>query len=166
MNIAPMFSKRITITTTTVIVFLSVFSVVRAADTDINSAIEDRRVALKGISKQLKLLSGMAKEEIDYDSGKASAAAVQINEHAASLLKAELWPEGSDLVATQHDGTRAKAVIWEDVDTFLMGFADLEAASKTLSAEAGNGLDALKGSLGAAGKTCKACHQEYRGPKQ
>ena len=47
-----------------------------------------------------------------------------------------------------------------------MGFADLEAASKTLSAEAGNGLDALKGSLGAAGKTCKACHQEYRGPKQ
>ena len=89
-----------------------------------------------------------------------------IRDSAASLLKAELWPEGSDLVATQHDGTRAKAVIWEDVDTFLMGFADLEAASKTLSAEAGNGLDALKGSLGAAGKTCKACHQEYRGPKQ
>lgn len=165
MSIANKFGKQTKLTTSFMLLLLSFISLVQAADTDINSAIENRRAALKEISKSIKLLSGMAKEEVGYDADKATAAASKINEHAANLQAVELWPDGSDLTATQHDGNRAKADIWNDLDTFLTGFAELESASATLSTEAGNGLDALKGSLGAAGKTCKACHKKSRGPK-
>ncbi len=157
--------KVIQVVTACSLCLLSLATVVKAADTDINAAIEDRRANLKGVSKNIKLLSGMAKGEIDYDADKATAAAAVINENAANLQATDLWPEGSDLSATQHDGNRAKPDIWNDVSAFLAGFAELETASATLSAEAGNGLDALKANLGASGKTCKGCHQDFRGPK-
>lgn len=165
MGITPGFSRQIKVTAAFLLVFISVVGAVRAADTDINAAIEDRRANLKGISKQIRVLSGMAKGEVDYDAAKATAAATTINENAANLTAPALWPAGSDRLATEHDGNRAKAAIWDDIDAFLAGFTELETASATLAAEAGNGLDALKASIGPAGKTCKACHQDYRGPK-
>ena len=41
----------------------------------------------------------------------------------------------------------------------------LETASADMIKAAGTDLDALKAGMGAVGKACGACHDDYRGPK-
>ena len=59
--------------------------------------------------------------------------------------------------------TRALPEIWTEADAFKSGADKMQAAVAKLNAAAKTGnLDAVKTAFGAAGQTCKACHDDYR----
>jgi cytochrome c556 len=59
--------------------------------------------------------------------------------------------------------TKAKAEIWKEKDKFDKGAADMQdAVGKLVVAARSGNLDDVKKAFGAAGQTCKACHDEYR----
>lgn len=110
-------------------------------------------------------LGDMARGKVDYDAEAAQAAADNLLK-LASLDETTLWPAGSD---NQSEGmnnkTRAKANIWSDMSGFMAKQNDLTTAAEAMAANAGNGLDGLRSSMGDVGNSCKGCHREYRGPK-
>ncbi|GGB59028.1 hypothetical protein GCM10011505_44780 [Tistrella bauzanensis] len=71
-----------------------------------------------------------------------------------------LFPQGSE---TGGD-TKALATVWSDRAGFEAHAHDLETKALAL-AEAGRGGDmaAVGAAFGAVGKSCGACHQDYRG---
>ncbi|PLW83178.1 cytochrome C [Kineobactrum sediminis] len=68
------------------------------------------------------------------------------------------FPEGSE-----RGTTRAEPAIWENKEDFREKFGDLKAAADDLTAAVMSGeKDAIAQQVGAVGKTCKACHDEYK----
>ena len=51
------------------------------------------------------------------------------------------------------------------MEDFGKKFMDMQAAADAMAEAAGQGPDAMKAALGNLGGTCKACHKEYRKPK-
>ena len=61
------------------------------------------------------------------------------------------------------EGGKSKANIWTDNAKFTKAAENMQADVVKLNAAAKTGnLDAIKTSFGAAGATCKACHDEFR----
>lgn len=59
--------------------------------------------------------------------------------------------------------TSASAAIWKNQSDFNAKRADFAKASASFAGIAAKGdLEAIKASVGAIGKTCKACHETYR----
>ena len=59
--------------------------------------------------------------------------------------------------------TRAKPEIWMDMDDFKSKLNDFRReAGKLTVVAAGGDADAIKAQFAATGKTCKACHDEYK----
>jgi cytochrome c556 len=59
--------------------------------------------------------------------------------------------------------TRAKPGIWENTEDFSSKLSDMrEAAAQLKQVAAGGDKEAIAAQVGAAGKTCKACHDEYK----
>ena len=130
-----------------------------AQDDDLRKAVEVRQGMYKLFGNYIGPLSGMARGRIDYDAEAAGRAAASLAA-VASIDKSAFFPEGTS--AEDMDGTEALPAIWEDMDDFMQGFDELEAATETLAASAGDGLDALRQGVGQVGQTCKACHDDYR----
>ena len=122
-------------------------------------AIEDRQAAMKNVGKAMGALAAIAKKEAPFDAAvvKASGDAITQNVKAAK----DLFPEGS---ASGSVETWAKAEIWQNKDDFL---AKSDKAVEAATAMAAVTEEAAFGeALGNLGGTCKACHQDYRRPKQ
>lgn len=115
-----------------------------------HGSMSDQRVkAMKGV--------GGAMKAIGDGNGDAVEHAKKANMLMGGMLK--MFPEGSAEY-------RAKANIWTDWAGFEKAMNDTVAASEKLIAAAMTGdRGTTLGALGAMGKTCKACHEEYRGPK-
>ncbi len=117
--------------------------------------VNDRRAAMKQISKANKVLRKAAK------AGKQAAAKRQARIIIASVNKvsaAGIWPRGTDRKAMGARATRAKAGIWKDWGAFEKKFGALK---KAASAVAGGNMAAAK----RIGKACGSCHKAYRGKK-
>ncbi len=105
-------------------------------------------------------LFGMAKGKIEYNADFASMLANNL------LLQTQLdmgraWAEGTDNVAYEGK-TDALPEIWSTYPEIAeKGKAYVKAVNE-LAAVAGNGLDALKSQIGALGKGCKGCHDDFR----
>lgn len=105
-------------------------------------------------------LFGMAKGKMDYNADLASMLANNL------LLQTQLdmgraWAEGTDNVAYEGK-TDALPEIWSTYpEVSEKGKAYVKAVNE-LAAVAGNGLDALKSKIGALGKGCKGCHDDFR----
>jgi cytochrome c556 len=68
------------------------------------------------------------------------------------------FPAGSD-----KGKTRAKPGIWENMDDFSSKLADFRReAAKMAEVAASGDKGAIQAQLGATGKTCKSCHDEYK----
>ena len=108
-------------------------------------------------------LFGMAKGKIEYNAELAAMLANNL------LLQTQLdmgraWAEGTDNVAYE-DKTRALPEIWSTYPEIAeKGKAYVKAVTE-LAPVAGNGLDALKSKIGALGKGCKGCHDDFREEK-
>jgi cytochrome c556 len=61
------------------------------------------------------------------------------------------------------EGGKALPEIWKETEKFKAGSDKMEKAIAELNTAAKSGnLDAIKKTFGAAGQTCKACHDNYR----
>ncbi len=90
----------------------------------------------------------------------ADAADRAANLAALARIAPSAWPAGSgnlDHANTKPDAFGAKAAAFRD------GWATLAGVSTTLAEtiKAGNA-DAIKAQVGAVGKTCKGCHDDFR----
>ncbi|UWQ16647.1 cytochrome c [Jannaschia sp. M317] len=110
-------------------------------------------------SLNMGVVGGMARGNVDYDADAAQTAADNLA--ALGMIDHEtMWPAGTS--TDDVEGTRALPAIWTDRAGFqaeIDGFAE---ATQQLQAVAGDGLDALRGGVGAVGRTCGSCHDDYR----
>lgn len=133
-----------------------------AQDRALLGSIKARQGQMQIISKNMGILGGMAKGEIAYD---ATAAARAASDLAAigSLNQAVLWAEGSD--STSMSGNAAEAEIWDDWAGFDAKWQDFAMATAAAATTAGDGKEALGPIMGQIGRTCGACHDDYRTPR-
>ena len=118
-----------------------------------------RQGMMRIIALNMGVLGGMAKGEILFDAGQATAAANSLV--AVSLIDQRLlWPEGSDNDTSFN--TIALPAIWEKPAEFGTIWSELGIAALGLQAAAAKGRSALGPALGKAGGTCKACHETFR----
>mgnify|MGYP001812451016 CR=1 FL=1 len=102
-------------------------------------------------------IGAMVKGEMPWDDAKLKGFA---NELAAlgSMDVSRAFPPGSD-----KGTTRAKPEIWDNQDDFKAKLEDMKTALAGLQVAAGSGdKKIIAEATGAAGKSCKACHDEYK----
>lgn len=125
-----------------------------------NKSVTARHAMMQMIAYHTGILGGVAKGEMEYDSAMVDAAAMNIASLAA-MDRATLWIEGTEQGAAAD--SRAKPEIWSDAEGFGAAFEKLEtAASAMVGASDAAAVGAGMGDIGGA---CKACHENYRGPK-
>lgn len=108
-------------------------------------------------------LFGMAKGKIPYDAELASKLANNLK----ALLELDMgraWAKGTDN-KVYPGKTTALPKIWTTYPKISEKGKAYAKAVGELAAVAGNGLDALKGKIGALGKGCKGCHDDFREKK-
>lgn len=126
-----------------------------AAQADV---IEDRKAAMKTISKSAKPAFAMLKGQAKFDLAAAKDALRKIGDNAK--LSEKLYPAGSG-----KGKTRALPKIWEnkaDFDAKMMKLkTDAYAAQNKIT-----DLASLKANLPGVMKNCGGCHKDYRAKKK
>jgi cytochrome c556 len=117
-------------------------------------AIKYRQSALFIVGQNFGPLAAMAQGKIPYDRD----AAIRHAEVAAFVMK---LPWHSFGPGTDTGNTKAKPEIWQNMADFESKRDAMLAEIQKLPQAAGT-LDSLKAQVGATGKACKACHDEYR----
>ena len=130
------------------------------ADDAIEKAIKARRGAMQLYSHYAGPLFGMAKGDIEYDAALAASLAENLNT-VVNLSGARMWPPESDN-KSRKGKTRAKPEIWQADSKVGEASQAMKDAALAISLVAGDGLDALRGSIGDVGNSCKGCHDDYR----
>ena len=105
-------------------------------------------------------LFGMAKGDVAYDAGAATAAAANLSA-LSQVSIAGMFPEGTSK-ADRPGKTRALGDIWADPARFQQAMDDWAAAVAALTNEAGKGQAELAAAAGEMGKTCGGCHKPFR----
>ncbi len=130
-----------------------------------DKAIKARQALMQLYSFNLGILAGMAKGKVDYNADSASAAANNLLS-AVSMDQSAMWPQGSHSDDAVNLTNRALPAIWETYPKITEAGKAMATAATDLQAAAGNGVDALRGAIGAAGKSCKGCHDDFRAEKK
>ena len=123
-------------------------------------AITARQGFMQLVSWEAGPLFGMAKGEVAYDAGAASA-------HAANLHTLSQYPfSGLFLAGTSKEDrpgkTRALPDIWADTAKVEGALHDFQATVDLVNAEAGKGQPELAAAVGELGKACGGCHKPFR----
>ena len=119
-------------------------------------AIKYRKAAFTVMATHFGRVAGMAQGKIPFDA-KAAADNAEI---ATTMSK---LPYVAFLPGTDKGETRAEPKIWTETDKFNAAATKMqeEMAKLNVAAKGGN-LDAIKAAVGETGKSCKACHDNYR----
>jgi len=119
-------------------------------------AIKYRKGAFTVMGTHFGRLAAMANGRIPFDA-KVAAENAEIATFMSKLPYAAFVP-GSD-----KGDTKAEPKIWTEMDKFnaAAGKMQDEMAKLNVAAKGGN-LDAIKAAVGETGKSCKACHDNYR----
>jgi len=131
------------------------------ADKAIMAAVKARQSQMTLYSFNISVLGGMAKGDVAYDADAATAAARNLAA-LAQMDQSRMWPQGSDNEALGAETTAALPAIWQAGSTAAEKGMALATAAIAMEQSAGAGLDALRGAIGAVGKSCGACHESYR----
>lgn len=131
------------------------------SDKQIASAIKARKSQMQLYAFNLGVLGAMAKEEMPYDAAAASGAADNLAA-LATLSQAGYWLPGSD--SDSVETSRALPAIWAPDSTAGEKGKDFVDAVLAMQSAAGTDLGALQAAMGAVGKSCGACHEDYRKP--
>lgn len=151
-----MYSRFVSSSRTAVIGLVAVIGVTGTA---FAGPIEDRQANMKNVGKAMGALAAIAKKEAPFDAGVVNTNATSLGDNVKQA-KAH-FPDGS---ATGDKETWAKAEIWQNKADFdAKADKAVEAAMQMASVTAEANFGAAMGALGAA---CKACHTDYRRPKQ
>ena len=131
-----------------------------AGDDPLLNAIKARQGEMQIRSFNAGPLFGMAKGKIDYDAEMAKTLAGNMK-LMLDLDTSRSWPKGSD--NENYAGkTTALPKIWTTYPEISDYGKKYVIAVNELAAAAGNGQDELKSKIGALGKSCKGCHDEFR----
>ena len=148
------------INATLLIMFLAVNSSVAAEDDPLLAAIEARKAYMQVVKFNAGPLFAMAKGELEYDPDLATTLANNL-QALSSMSNGSMWPEGTDNVAYEGE-TRALAEIWSTYPEVADANKAWAQAVTELSAVAGSSVDELRDKIGAVGKGCKGCHDDFR----
>ena len=119
-------------------------------------AIKYRKAAFTVMGTHFGRVAAMANGKIPFDA-KAAADNAEIATMMSKLPYAGFVP-GSD-----KGETKAEPKIWTEMDKFNAAATKMqeEMAKLNVAAKGGN-LDTIKAAVGETGKSCKACHDNYR----
>jgi cytochrome c556 len=119
-------------------------------------AIKYRKAAFTVMARHFGIVAGMAAGKIPFDAKVAAENA----EIATTMSKLPYtgFVEGSD-----KGDTKAEPKIWTEMDKFRAAAGKMqdEMVKLNVAAKGGN-FDAIKAAVGDTGKSCKACHDNYR----
>lgn len=119
--------------------------------------IKYRQAVYTVLGAQFGAMGAMARGNAPWDA-KAFATAADRAAFMATVAP-DTFPAGSDTGAA----TEAKPDIWKNPEDFSRLMRDLQDKTRALAAAAkGGDQAAAKAALGAAGQTCKACHDKYK----
>lgn len=122
--------------------------------------MHDRHEGMEDIGDAFKAAARWAKSD--------SPNAVDVREDAAVIARLAPLASGWFPSGTGPDvgKTRAKAEIWQKPDDFAKKMKAMQTEAQRFNAAAqGNDAAAVITAQGELGKTCKACHDDYRGPE-
>ena len=119
-------------------------------------AIKYRKAAFTVMAAHFGRVAGMANGRIPFDA-KAAADNAEIATMMSKLPYAGFVP------GTDKGDTKAEPKIWTEMDKFNAAATKMqeEMAKLNVAAKGGN-IDAIKAAAGETGKSCKACHDNYR----
>jgi cytochrome c556 len=117
--------------------------------------IRYRQSIMNVIGRQFGMLNAMSKGDVPYNKDAAVKAAGLAE--TLSTLPLPLFGPGLDKGAP----TKASTKIWSEPDKFKAALEKMQGEMKKLPGAAGDAA-ALKTAVGDIGKTCKACHDDYR----
>lgn len=124
-------------------------------------AVKYRQSALFVMGQHFGRLGGMAQGRIPFDAAQAAA-----NADVAAAVVSLPW---AGFGAGHNVGTtRAKPEIWTDTARFNQMATDARtavAALQTATKAPGLTVEQLRTAVGAAGRTCQACHDAFRTPQ-
>lgn len=123
-------------------------------------AIKSRRAVMTLQSWYAGPLFRMAKGDLAYDAETARLYAANLDT-MANVEAGAMWPEGTDN-ESYAGKTRALPELWTTWPEVGRKAEALSEAAAALSEVAGDGLDALRSKIGAVGKACKGCHDDFR----
>lgn len=131
-----------------------------AGNDPLMNAIKARQGQMQLRAFNVGPLFGMAKGKIAYDAELAAKLAGNLK-LMLDLDNGRAWAKGSD--TDSYSGkTTALPKIWTTYPEIAEYGKKYAMAVNDLALVAGNGVDALKSKLGALGKSCKGCHDEFR----
>ena len=119
-------------------------------------AIKYRKSALFVMGQHFGRVAAMANGKVPFD-----AKAVADNAEIATAMSK--LPYVAFIEGTDKGDTKAEPKIWTEMDKFKAAASKMqeEMAKLNVVAKGGN-LDAIKAQVGETGKSCKACHDNYR----
>ena len=142
---------------------LSVSAPGLAADDPKKDAIKARQGEMQMRKFNAGPLFAMAKGKMRYDAAQAQMLADNLVKLSAIDIGGA-WIPGTDNKAYPED-TTSLPEIWSTYPEISKYGEKYDAAVKELAAVAGDGEKALKSKIGALGKTCKGCHDDFREKK-
>ncbi len=142
------------------IIGLTLAAPVFAGKDPLKNAIKARQGEMQLRAFNVGPLFGMAKGKIEYDADLAKKLARNLK-LMLDLDNGRAWAKGSDIDSYMGD-TTALPKIWTTYPEISKYGKKYVAAVNELATVAGDGRDALKSKMGAVGKSCKGCHDEFR----
>jgi cytochrome c556 len=122
--------------------------------------VKKRMDAMSDIGKQMKAMASMLKGEQAFDANSVHTSATIIAEHARNIP--HLFPEGS-----MKKPSEALPVVWSRWEDFTKLGSTMEASAASLAeaAETAQSMAGIRDQIIAVGKSCKACHTDFRQAK-
>ena len=119
--------------------------------------VKTRMDAMKSVASHMKSVGAMLKDQSAIDNAKVIIAAKAIADHAKAIP--EQFPEGSMQMPSE-----ATPTIWTDWERFVVLADDMAALADTLAetAHSGNDASAVRQAFAALGRSCSACHEDFR----
>jgi len=119
-------------------------------------AIKYRKSVMTVMSAHFGRIGAMVNNRVPFDAKVAAD-----NSATVETMSKLPWPAFG--AGTDKGETRALPAIWTEQAKFKESADKMQAEVAKLSAAAKTGnLDAIKTAFGAAGQTCKACHDDFR----
>jgi len=149
------------LSTLTGMALLATSSYALAEDDPMLGVIKARQSYMQLVKWNAGPLFAMAKGEMDYNPELAAMLAANLAALSGMQNGGSMWIEGSDNVAYEGE-TRALAEIWSNNSGFIDAYDNWSDAVAGLQDTASFDLDSLRDGVGALGKSCKGCHDDFR----
>ena len=119
-------------------------------------AIRARQSAYYLMGQQMARINATVKGDLPFDKPAMETSAEVLD--AVSRIATEYYPAGSD-----QGSTKAKPSVWKEQPRFqqLAQASQADTAKLRAAVHAGD-LGAIKAAFGAAGQSCKACHDSFK----